>query len=263
MSARITGQVWDLQLTRMERLILLAMADHADHEGCHVFPSQALIAWKTGYSKRQVQRVQDNLKQRKILIPEGSGYRGVLHYRLDFSHVPLKPPFSTRDKMTIVKMSPVKNSNVNESLQMNSDKMSIVTDDKMTIDKMSTVDIYDTFDSSTMDILSRSHNKDARAESLDTLEPKETRAHSLQVKKGRQTKSQCLCPEDYQPSERVVQRLREDYPGADIPRLVRSMKNWSASKGEMRRDWDATLRTFADHETPHITQPRSKSGLVE
>jgi hypothetical protein len=67
------------------------------------------------------------------------------------------------------------------------------------------------------------------------------------VKKGRARKVQSLCPEDYQPSAQVVQRLLEDYPGVDIPRLVRNMKNWSASKGEMRRDWDATLRTFADH----------------
>ena len=65
MSAKITGQVWDLQLPRMEAQILFAMADHAHHEGGHVFPSQALIAWKTGYSIRQIRRVQENLKQPK------------------------------------------------------------------------------------------------------------------------------------------------------------------------------------------------------
>jgi hypothetical protein len=179
MSAKITGQVWDLDIPRMDAWILFAMADHAQHDGTHVFPSQALIAWKTGYSIRQVRRVQDSLKHRKILIPEGSGYRGVQHYRLDFSQVPLKPPFVTRDTMSSEdKMSSVKKTHVNKLLRTSADKMSTEehsTTDKMTAVKMSSEDISDTSGDSTTDIFDMSPIKDARAESLDTKATKETK----------------------------------------------------------------------------------------
>jgi len=61
MSWKISGQVWDIQLPQNKLLVLLAMADHADHEGNNVYPSIGLIAWKTGYSKRQVQRIIKSL----------------------------------------------------------------------------------------------------------------------------------------------------------------------------------------------------------
>lgn len=51
------GLVWDLDLPHSKQLVLLAMADHADHKGENVFASIGLIAWKTGYSERQVQRI--------------------------------------------------------------------------------------------------------------------------------------------------------------------------------------------------------------
>lgn len=57
MSGKIMGLVWDLDLPHSKQLVLLAMADHADHKGENVFASIGLIAWKTGYSERQVQRI--------------------------------------------------------------------------------------------------------------------------------------------------------------------------------------------------------------
>jgi hypothetical protein len=178
-SGKIAGQVWDLDLPHAEAWVLMAMADHAQHDGTHVFPSQTLIAWKTGYSIRQVRRVQDNLKRRKILIPEGSGYRGVQHYRLDFSTAPLKPPFVTRDTMSSEdKMSSVKKTHVNKLLRTTTDKMSTEepsTTDKMTAVKMSSEDIYDISGGSTTDIFDTSPIKDARAESLETKATKETK----------------------------------------------------------------------------------------
>ena len=53
----------------METLILLAMADHADHEGGHVFPSQALISWKTRiFHSTNSSSTEDSLKDRKSLF---------------------------------------------------------------------------------------------------------------------------------------------------------------------------------------------------
>ncbi len=68
MSAKILGQVWDLQLTAAKQLIMLALADHADHNGDNAYPSIDLIAWKTGYSERQVRRILKALVKDKILL---------------------------------------------------------------------------------------------------------------------------------------------------------------------------------------------------
>lgn len=67
MSAKISGQVWDLDLSQRDMLVMLAMTDHANHEGV-MWPGVALIAWKTGYSKRTVMRIMASLVKRGILV---------------------------------------------------------------------------------------------------------------------------------------------------------------------------------------------------
>ena len=56
MSAKVMGQVFDIRLPRSQKSILLALADHADHEGKNAYPGVELLAYKTGFSERQVQR---------------------------------------------------------------------------------------------------------------------------------------------------------------------------------------------------------------
>jgi len=69
MSGKIMGAVWELALSRPKQVVLLAMADHADHEGRNVRPSVPLVAWKTGYSERQVQRIIGQLISDGLLVP--------------------------------------------------------------------------------------------------------------------------------------------------------------------------------------------------
>jgi len=136
MSGKISGQVWDLDLPHAEAWVLMSMADHAEHDGSNVFPSQPLIAWKTGYSVRQVRRIQDRLKARKILIPEGFGPHGTTLFRIDLSRAPLKPEFSRPDKMSGAdKMSVVYKRPITKGRRTRPDKMSGA-------DKMSSEDIY-------------------------------------------------------------------------------------------------------------------------
>lgn len=92
MSGKISGLIWDLDLPHVESYILLAMADHADHEGYNVFPSIGLIAWKTNYSERQVQRSIKSLCEQKILVPMERAAGKVVRYRIDVSAAPLKAP---------------------------------------------------------------------------------------------------------------------------------------------------------------------------
>lgn len=118
MSGKIAGMVWDLDLPHGEKYVLLAMADHAEHDGTNIHPSVGLIAWKTDYSERQVMRLIQALRDKRLLILEednsASGLRSNL-YRIDFTHAPFKPNFRGRDqgkkklqpKRTPDKMSPV------------------------------------------------------------------------------------------------------------------------------------------------------------
>lgn len=72
MSVKIMGQVWDLDLPPQEKLVLQAYADHADHNGRNIYPSINLIARKTGYSERHVQRMTRILEDKGLLLLEGN-----------------------------------------------------------------------------------------------------------------------------------------------------------------------------------------------
>jgi|GEM_PF-7011489 len=86
MSWKISGLVWELELTHSQQSVLLAMAEHAEHDGSKVFPSVARIAWKTNYSDRQVRRVMSELREMEILViaKESNRYRP-REYKIDIS----------------------------------------------------------------------------------------------------------------------------------------------------------------------------------
>jgi len=109
MSVKIMGLVWELDLPQRDLLVLLALADHADHEGANAYPSLALIAWKVGSSERTVQRSVTRLVERGILEAQSRpGKTTVFNLHLD--RCPSKPPFRSsnpRQNVTPDKMSPL------------------------------------------------------------------------------------------------------------------------------------------------------------
>lgn len=101
MSVKVMGAVWDLDLPHPKQSILLAMADHADHDGNNVFPSVGLVAWKTGYSETQTRRIIKTLVKDGLLVPMDAPKGGTNHYRIDLSKgTPKKPYNDTPVKMT-------------------------------------------------------------------------------------------------------------------------------------------------------------------
>lgn len=76
--------VWDLKLSPAEKLVLLAYADHADHEGRNIYPALETVAEKTGYSRRQVIRITQALVSGQYLRIAAHHYgRGrTVRYRL-------------------------------------------------------------------------------------------------------------------------------------------------------------------------------------
>ncbi len=67
MSVKIMGMVWDADIPRALKFVLLAYADHADHDGGNVYPSYDLIARKTGYDRRQVIRITAILEKERYM----------------------------------------------------------------------------------------------------------------------------------------------------------------------------------------------------
>ena len=93
MSAKQVGLVWELDLPHNEAWVLMAMADHADHDGRNVYPGIPLLAWKTGYTSRQVRRILATLQTKGlIVVEEPGGGRRTTRYRLELLGAPKKVP---------------------------------------------------------------------------------------------------------------------------------------------------------------------------
>lgn len=99
MSSKQTGRVWDHKFSKAQQSIMLAMADHANHDGTGIRPSVARIAWKTDYSERHVQRIIRQLEKVGVLVlvrkedPAGGLAR---EYRFDWGKAKRKPDFEGR-----------------------------------------------------------------------------------------------------------------------------------------------------------------------
>ena len=62
MSVKISGKVWELEIDPTEKLVLLALADYANHEGENVRPGNELLMAMTGLNERTI-----GLKIKKFL----------------------------------------------------------------------------------------------------------------------------------------------------------------------------------------------------
>lgn len=98
MSGKTTGKVWDLELPLAQMLVLLAMADKADHNDDNIHPGVPLLAWMTGYSERQVRRIMRQLEAIGLLVATHVIAGKPTVYRIDVSKGHLKPAFESRSK---------------------------------------------------------------------------------------------------------------------------------------------------------------------
>jgi hypothetical protein len=92
------GAVWDADLPRPEKFVLLSYADHAAHDGTSIYPSVERMAWKTGYSERSIQRITRDLEDAGILVRDGTGPNGVNKYRIEISNLPGRQPYQRSDQ---------------------------------------------------------------------------------------------------------------------------------------------------------------------
>jgi hypothetical protein len=73
MSVKIMNMVWDMEMDKDEKLVLLAYADCADNNGGSIYPAVSTIAKKTGYSQRSIQRHTRSLEKHGWLVSDGYG----------------------------------------------------------------------------------------------------------------------------------------------------------------------------------------------
>ena len=93
------GIIWDTSLKPTLRFVLLAYADHADHEGKSIFPSTKLLSEKTGFSKRTIQATSRELEKIGWLIPDGTGPKGTNRWKIPLDmggESPAPPPIRVK-----------------------------------------------------------------------------------------------------------------------------------------------------------------------
>jgi len=85
MSVKVMGAVFDLEISPNQKLVLLAYADHAHHDGTSVYPAAASIAKKTSYSIRSVRRIARELEGLGYLVDDGRGPHGTRKWKIPFN----------------------------------------------------------------------------------------------------------------------------------------------------------------------------------
>lgn len=71
-------------LTPAQKSVLVALADHANDEGMHVYPSVELLCTKTCYAERTVRRALSDLRDMSLIhVVKEANYHFPTEYRLD------------------------------------------------------------------------------------------------------------------------------------------------------------------------------------
>jgi hypothetical protein len=76
MSVKVMGRVWDADLSPNHKLVLLAYADAAEHDGTQSYPGWERLVKMTGYSRSQIERITRELLEIGVLTKTRQGFRG-------------------------------------------------------------------------------------------------------------------------------------------------------------------------------------------
>lgn len=237
MSIKVMGQVWDLALPHNKLLVLLAMADHADHDGKHVRPSLELIAWKTGYEERQVRRIVRTLEQDGLLQREctGGGRRKANEYSIHLENGVKKSPFARNpDIMTVNYEKP---GHYDRESEINPDIMTEFAEETRT------------FEHQNPDIaMSPEPSLEPKTQEREDppLSPQGDPPATKRALAPRKPVGVHRCPSDYEPSPAVRAWAAAKYPHIGFDDALEAMRDWTFK--DPRSDWDAVLRTWIRNE---------------
>lgn len=99
MSAKVSGKVWELDIDPVEKLVLLALSDHADHDGNNVRPGNDLLCAKTGLTQPTVTAKIKKLVSDGVLVPQTSttGRGNRREFSIEMEHLPRRQYFVDKD----------------------------------------------------------------------------------------------------------------------------------------------------------------------
>ena len=90
MSIKIMAALWGADLPHSELLILMALADHAHHDGTNAYPGIKTLEWKTNYSPDTVRRCLKSLVKKKILTAQERPGKPTV-YTIHLDKISIKP----------------------------------------------------------------------------------------------------------------------------------------------------------------------------
>lgn len=95
MSVRIMAEVWDTDLPKNLKMLLLAMADHANDLGASIHPGVVRLAAKTSDSPRNVTRLLRKLEDLELIVATGyraGGFGKATRWRIDLEELAKHQP---------------------------------------------------------------------------------------------------------------------------------------------------------------------------
>lgn len=76
MSVKVMGRVWDTDLPPNLKLVLLAFADAAEHDGTAIYPGEERLRSQTSYSRGQLYEITNKLRDLSVLVQVKKGHPG-------------------------------------------------------------------------------------------------------------------------------------------------------------------------------------------
>lgn len=100
MSVKISGKVWELELEPMDKLVALALAEYADHEGNNARPGNELLMAMTGLSQQTISAKITKLIQLGLLEPvsDVTGRGNRREFTVDPSQVQRRSYFAEKEQ---------------------------------------------------------------------------------------------------------------------------------------------------------------------
>ena len=101
MSIHVMAPVFETDLSAMEKLVLLCLADHANDDGANAYPSVNRLSARCSLSRRAVQKILRRLEKREVIILQGGAKGGrerTRNYRISLERANVVHPFRQKGR---------------------------------------------------------------------------------------------------------------------------------------------------------------------
>lgn len=232
MSFKASGRVWEMDLEPSEAWVLMAYADHADHDGKNIFPGVRLIAWKTNLGERQIIRITKSLVDKHILVEDDENYgkQGAKKYHIDWDIAPMKSAPKTTRRGRPKGSKTAQTTKTGDNLSGDILSGDILSGDKLSPHLNKTGDICDTHLNKTGDNLSKTGDIATRKVVINRHEPINKTLNRQLIYSAAEKNEASVTPAGVDSNTLATAATKFDFP--ELWRLVDSQS------GFVRAAWD-------------------------